>query len=235
MQQHVRLTLLLAGASVLSGQQYFLSTIAGGAPIHTPVSALNVPITGTAVATDAAGNLYLTTDGCVFKMDAQGVLTRVAGGGRYGDGGPATSAQLSPYVLAVDASGNLFLSDGARIRRVSTDGVIGTVAGTGIQGYCGNSGDGGPATSAQLSYVTGLAVDAFGNLFLVDSSNDRVRKVSASGIITTVAGNGTAGYSGDGGPATSSQLNSPSGVTVDASGCREQNVNHLRAFGGVTA
>jgi sugar lactone lactonase YvrE len=117
----------------------------------------------------------------------------------------------------VDAAGNLFIADtdNHRIRKVTPGGVISTVAGNGIHSY---GGDGGPATASLLHGPSGLAVDAAGNLFIADNNNNRVRKVTPAGVISTVAGNGTAGFSGDGGPATSAQLKSPSGVAVDTAG-----------------
>ncbi len=123
----------------------------------------------------------------------------------------------SPYGVAVDATGNLFIADtyNERIRKVGTNGIIITVAGNGTEGY---SGDGGAATNAELPYPAGVAVDATGNLFIADSGNNRIRKVGTNGIITTVAGNGHAGYSGDGGAATNAELNYPAGVAVDATG-----------------
>jgi uncharacterized protein (TIGR03437 family) len=154
-------------------------------------------------------------------VDQYGELTRVAGnsrGGYSGDGGPATSAQLSfPFGFAFDGPGNLYIADAGnnRVRRVSTNGIITTVAGTGVYGLFG---DGGPATSATLGYPFAVAVDAKGNLFIADWSNNDVRMVSPNGIITTFAGNGTAGFSGDGGPAASAQLDSPESVAIDGSG-----------------
>ena len=117
----------------------------------------------------------------------------------------------------MDAAGNLYIADSGNnsIRKVAPNGTITTVAGNGTQGY---SGDGGPATSAELNYPYGVAVDAAGNLYIADTSNYRVRKVTPDGTITTVAGNGTEGYSGDGGPATSAGLGMPQGVAVDAAG-----------------
>jgi NHL repeat-containing protein len=132
-----------------------------------------------------------------------------------GDSGPATGAQMCwPYGIAADGAGNLFIEDSNRVRKVSLDGMIAAVAGNGTPGY---SGDSGLATDAQLSLLYGIAVDGVGNLFIADYSNARIRKVSTDGIITTVAGNGTRGYSGDGGPATAAQLG-PSGVAVDGAG-----------------
>jgi len=149
-----------------------------------------------------------------------GIIMTTAGGMTVGDGGPATHAVLNfPYSVAVDAAGNLFIADAAnnRIRRVAAStGIITTFAGTGGTGFFG---DGGPATSAQLWNPTGVAVDAAGNLFIADASNDRIRRVAAgTGIITTVAGTGVAGFGGDGGAGTSAQLWNPTGVAVDAAG-----------------
>jgi uncharacterized protein (TIGR03437 family) len=169
-------------------------------------------------AVDSAGNLYIADDGNhLVRKVSNGVVTTVAGGGAsLGDNGPATSARLTwPCGVAVDSAGNLYIADQGdnRIRRVS-NGVITTVAGDGTWGY---SGDNGPATSAQLSGPWGVAVDAAGNLYIADTRNNRIRKVS-NGVIATVAGNGTPGFSGDNGPASNAQLNGPWGVAVDAAG-----------------
>ena len=155
-----------------------------------------------------------------FKSQAQTINT-IAGNGTYGysgDGGPATSAQLWDIAsVAVDGLGNIYIEDNYNqvIRKVSTNGTISTVAGNGTQGY---SGDGGPATSAQLNNPTGVAADGSGNIYIADAVNNVIRKVSTNGNISTVAGNGTASYSGDGGAATSAQLWDPEGVAVDGSG-----------------
>ncbi|HEX5000693.1 MAG TPA: hypothetical protein VFY29_20890 [Terriglobia bacterium] len=151
---------------------------------------------------------------------AQGLIQTIAGtsSGFSGDGGPGTSAQISlPHGLAVDPSGNLFIADTGndRIRKVTPDGVISTFAGTGTSGF---SGDGGPATAARLWMPEDVAVDLVGNVYIADRRNHRIRKVSPSGTITTVAGNGTLGYGGDGGPATAAALLDPFGVAVDAWG-----------------
>ena len=175
------------------------------------------------VAIDAAGNIYIADvrNNRIRKVDASGVITTVAGigtTGYSGDGGPATSANLgSTRGVALDASGNIYIADTSnnRIRKVDASGVITTVAGNGIPGY---SGDGGPATMAGLNDPNGVAVDSSNNIYIADISDNRIRKVDASGIITTVAGNGAAGYSGDGGSALAASLNNPNGVSVDASG-----------------
>jgi sugar lactone lactonase YvrE len=152
---------------------------------------------------------------------ATGIITTVAGGGTAsGDGGLATSAGLSPpQGVAVDSSGNIYIPDSAAcsIRKVTAStGVITTVAGNGTLGY---SGDGGPATAAELGFLWSVAVDSSGNLYVGDWENQRIRQVMAStGIITTVAGNGNLGYSGDGGLATSAELSFPYNVAVSSSG-----------------
>ncbi|MGP8218916.1 MAG: BACON domain-containing protein [Limisphaerales bacterium] len=157
-----------------------------------------------------------------------GIITTAAGNGingYSGDYGQATNASLSlsadadpfaPSGVALDASGNLFIADvdNGRVRKVDNNGIITTVAGGGHYGL----GDGGAATSASLIGPSGVAVDASGNLFIADTWNNRIREVDPDGIITTVAGNGSLNYSGDGGQATSASLAGPSGVAVDASG-----------------
>ncbi|MCX6290134.1 MAG: IPTL-CTERM sorting domain-containing protein [Bacteroidetes bacterium] len=182
-------------------------------------------ITPTGVAVDASGNVYFADrdDHTVREINTAGIISTICGipgnGGYSGDGGPATSAQISgPQGLAVDAAGNLYIGDSGnnRIRKITTStGIITTVAGNGNGGY---SGDGGPATSATLNSPHGIAFDNTGKLYFADYQNNVVRKINASGVISTIAGNGTAGYSGDGGPALSAVLSWPSDVAVDASG-----------------
>ena len=139
--------------------------------------------------------------------------------GSGGDGGPATSAQLSnPHGVTVAPDGSLYIADygGGRIRRVGPDGIITTVAGNGSSYVF--SGDGGPATSAALSFPEDVAVAPDGSLYIADRGNNRIRRVGPDGIITTVAGNGLSGFVGDGGPATSATLSSPQGVALGADG-----------------
>ena len=178
---------------------------------------LNVPI---AVAVDRDGNFYLT-DGDNYrirKVDKEGIITTFAGTGEAGysgDGGPATSAKLtSPGSTAFDAQGNLYLADHARMRKIDRSGTITTIAGTGHAGY---SGDGGPATEADLT-VADIALDGKGNIYFSDLENQRIRKIDREGIIHTVAGSGKRGYSGDGGPATEAALKDPWGIAVDGEG-----------------
>jgi uncharacterized protein (TIGR03437 family) len=158
---------------------------------------------------------------CSHASGQSNLITTVAGNGNYGysgDGGLARSAALGgTFGLALDAAGNIFIGDcnNNRVRKVSPAGVIATVAGNGSPGF---AGDGGPASSAALLCPAGVTVDSSGNLYIADGGNNRIRKVSASGIITTVAGNGSQGFAGDGGTATLARLNGAGSVAVDASG-----------------
>ncbi len=178
------------------------------------------------VAVDAAGNTYIsdTYDNAIFRVSPAGALTAVAGvntaGSNSGDGGPAVHAFVrTPVGMTFDASGNLYVAEagGFRVRKIDPAGMITTVAGTGVQGYVW-SFEGSPAAAANLTWPEDVAVDASGNLYIADTAADAIRKVTPAGIITTVAGTGTAGFSGDGGPATSAQIKTPSGVAVDRSG-----------------
>jgi len=174
------------------------------------------------IAVDAVGRVYFAdaVNNRVRKIDTSGIISTVAGtvtAGFSGDGGPATLAQLStPYGVTVDTAGNIYITDqgNQRVRKVNPLGIITTIAGTGTAGF---SGDGGPATAANLYTPWGIAIDPYGALFVSDHFNSRIRKISG-GVITTVAGIDTAGYSGDGGPATNAKLNQPSGITFDRQG-----------------
>ncbi len=160
---------------------------------------------------------------CVsFTLNAQTIYT-VAGNGTAaygGDGGPATLSQVNdPHGVATDAAGNVYISDyeNHRIRKISTTGVITTIAGTGFGAYDPTQ-DGGPATAAWIKWPTGIAVDPSGNVYFSDMGNNRIRKISTSGIITTIAGTLASGYGGDGGPATAAQLFGAWGVAIDLAG-----------------
>lgn len=210
-------------------QLYVISTLAGGTPAPTPAPAASTPIQNAqSVAVDSSGNLYYTSSNSVFRMNTSGTVSLMAGNSRpgySGDGGPAVNAQLNaPVAIAVDSAGDLYIADrdNNRVREVfAQTGIIVTVAGSGAAGY---SGDGGPAVQAQLYEPAGVAVDSSGNLYIADTGNEVVREVTPDGLIQTFAGNGTAGYSGDGGAPTQAQLNfcirnsGANGLAVDSSG-----------------
>lgn len=176
-----------------------------------------------AVAVDASGNVYIADFGNsrVRKISPSGVITTVAGNGISGfsgDGGPAIKAQLAgPVGLATDSAGNLFIAEylNDRVRKVTPDGNITTVAGS---DHCCDYGDGGLATDAFVPLPHGIALDPVGNLYISEWPDSRIRKVTPSGVISTYAGTGTSGFSGDGGPAAEAQLSLPWGLAVDGAG-----------------
>jgi Secretion system C-terminal sorting domain/NHL repeat len=175
------------------------------------------------VATDTAESIYVCdyVNMRVRKFIVGGSIITIAGNGMAGysgDGGPATAAELySPAGITFDKRQNIYIADRGnyRIRKVDPSGIITTIAGDGTSGY---SGDGGPATNAKLNFPNMMATDAAGNLYFTDPGNYRVRKVDTSGIITTIAGIGVAGYSGDGLAASTALINWPEGITIDGCG-----------------
>ncbi len=211
--------LIFAGLAV--GQTWSISTFAGGGlPVNVAATSSSLAGPQAAMAVDTVGNLYFADGNTVLRLDiSTGMLSLVAGNGTAGysgDGGLATAAQLNdPRGVAVDAAGNVYVASFADhvIRKVS-GGVISTIAGNGSAGY---SGDGGLATGAALNGPYGIAVDTSGNVFIADSGNSRVREISG-GVISTVAGTGLPGFSGDGAAATSAQLLAPDSVAVDGAG-----------------
>ncbi len=218
------LTALLFFPFTLSAQT--ITTIAGGGSSglgdggQATLCELNYPV---GVATDAAENIFIADrdNHRIRKVSNTGIVTTIAGTGTAGfsgDGGPATLAMIKgPYGIAVGATGSVYFSDeNACVRKISSTGTITTVAGIGGSG--GFSGDGGSATLAQLNGSALIAVDISGNIYIPDVYDHRIRKVNALGMITTIAGDGTPGSGGDGGPATDAQLNQPYGVAVDVSG-----------------
>jgi uncharacterized protein (TIGR03437 family) len=179
------------------------------------------------LAFDGAGNMYIadTNNSCIRIVTPDQNIHTFAGLCSYalfqGDGGPATSAKLNkPYSVAVDAHGNVYISDteNERIRKVTPDGVINTVAGSGTPGEPGFGGDNGPALQAEFSSPSGIALDASGSIYIADKGNFRIRKILPSGIVVTVAGSGTPGYSGNAAAATSAEMYFPYGVFADSSG-----------------
>ncbi|MEA2874723.1 MAG: hypothetical protein QOH67_5081 [Hyphomicrobiales bacterium] len=225
--------LLVYSTAGRSQTKFTISTVAGnGAAAYSGDggSAINAGLNDpNGVAVDAAGNLYIAEylGERVRKVATNGTITTVAGTGVLGfsgDGGPATMASLNgPFRVALDRAGNLYVSDNGnhRVRKVTSDGTIITVAGN---GSANSSGDGGPATDAAIGAPGDLALDVAGNLFIAspafggDFSANVIRKVTPGGLITTVAGNGIAGYSGDGGLATGAALNAPEGLAIDSTG-----------------
>jgi sugar lactone lactonase YvrE len=208
-----------------------VDTIAGGGMEQGDGGAATSALLQTprGIAVDASGSLYVSdsVNDSVRKISPSGVITTAAGVNfargipcPYTDGPlPVTPFPLRcPAGVAVDVAGTLYVADigNHRIRKVSPQGDIANIAGSGAEGTFW--GDGGRAEDAALYSPLGVAVDGSSNLFIADAGNNRVRKVSPDGVITTIAGNGTPGYSGDGGPATSAQLRDPAGVAVDASG-----------------
>jgi hypothetical protein len=211
-----------------------ISTVAGNGTAgytgdgHSATSAELSSPSGTAVSN---GNLYIADTGnnVIRKVNSAGIISTVAGNTQcnmnnngvnpnVNDGKPATQAELcAPTGVTLDTAGNLYIADTGdnRIRKVNTAGIISTIAGNGTYGY---NGDNIPATSAKLFFPTGVAVDAMNDVFIADTVNSRVRVVNAAGIIHTFAGNGSFGFGGDGGPATSAKLSGPTGLGIDGSG-----------------
>jgi uncharacterized protein (TIGR03437 family) len=195
----------------------------GGDGGPAALSTLNM---ATGVAADSAGNLYIADSGNmrvrkITSAASGGAISTVAGDGVYsysGDGGQANEAQMNfPQGVATGVDGSVYIADSDNnvVRKIAPNGAISTVAGNGSAGY---GGDGGNGPAAQLSAPEGVAVDSLGNVYIADSANNRVRKVTSAGVISTLSGTGTAASSGDGGPASAAGLDSPFGVSLDAAG-----------------
>jgi hypothetical protein len=172
---------------------------------------------------DPKGNLFIADTGNnrIRKVSPDGIITTIAGSGEMGfggDGGPAIEAQFAyPVAIAIDGQGNLYIADfnNHRIRKISTDGIITSVAGTGKSEY---NGDGRPALESQIGEPCGVAVDRSGYIYIGDQLNNRVRVVTPTGIMYTVAGTGVRGYTGDGGPAEKAQTSNPDIIALDNEG-----------------
>lgn len=201
----IRPVFFLLFSACAFAQQYVISTFAGGVPPVTPAPAASVSIGDPArVAVDAAGNTYFASLHSIYRVDNAGSLVRLAGTGRRGAGsdGPALAAPLdTPMGVAVDAAGAVYFAErnGTVLRRLA-NGVLSTVP---VEG---------------LSRAMGMRFDAAGNLYIADSAANVIRKMTPAGVVTTVAGNGVAGFSGDGGPATAASLDGPGGMAMDAAG-----------------
>ena len=203
-----------------------ITTVAGtGATSYTGDGgpATSATLSGPAgIVFDSAGNLYISDSGnnVIRKVAPDGTISTFAGSGTAGYSGDGGSARLAsmkaPQGLALDTFGNLYIVDGnSVVRRVDTNGTISTVAGDGIEYY---SRDGGSAREAELFQPRAIALDRDNNLYIADNMSDRVRRVDASGVITTISGNGNDGFGGDGGPATDAILDRPLGVAFDVQG-----------------
>jgi uncharacterized protein (TIGR03437 family) len=210
--------------------QGIISTFAGSATCCNSADGLQATsawlpgVSG--IARDGQGNLYIwdVSSSKIRKVNSAGVLSTVAGNGTAGytgDGGPAINAEIFGSTalagIVVDGSGNIYFSDGNNqvVRKIDTGGIVHTIAGNGLPGY---SGDGAAATKAMLQYPSGLALDGAGNLYIADSSNNRVRKVDLAGNITTFAGNGNVVFSGDNVQAATTAVVDPQGLAFDGSG-----------------
>ena len=177
----------------------------------------------TAVVTDNNGNIYIADhdNNVIRKVNSTGIITTFGGNGTLGysgDGGVATTANLyHPNCITFDNAGNVYFADqnGNVIRKINTSGIISSITGNLSPGY---SGDGGPLMSAQLNGISNITFDNAGNMYIFDFGNNVIRKVNSSGIINTIAGTGVAGFSGDGGVATSAKLDAPYGVTATNNG-----------------
>lgn len=219
------LAIVFAAASPALAQR-IINTVAGtswtfpadGQP------AINAPLGRTlrGVGADAAGNIYISdaANARIFRVTPDGILSVIAGNGfttRGPDGAPAVRFAMVPDAMAVAADGTVFFFDAAqtRIRRLSPDGRVTSIAGTGVSGY---SGDNGPALNATIRSVVNVAADAAGNVYFSQNSDHVIRKITPEGVITTIAGTGTAGPAQDGGPANQARLNLPDGLAVDAQG-----------------
>jgi len=218
------MALSLWGLYAAPGTVYQLSTIAGSDMVGDAGPAIAAQLAQPeGLVVDSGGNLYIAdaANNRVRKVSPAGTITTVAGTGHpgfSGDNGPAGSALLDqPYGVALDKAGDLYIADfgNQRVRRVGTDGTITTVAGN---GQTGSYGDGGPATSAQMLSPRNLAIDPAGNLYISEFMGHTVRRVATDGTISTIAGTGIAGFSGDGGPAVAAQLAFPAGLALDPAG-----------------
>lgn len=242
-QNHNRVRIVNASGTITTFAGNGGSGYSGDGGLATAAQVGNVM----GVKADKSGNVYIAHGNVVRRIDAGGIISTIAGTsapGFSGDGGPATAATFSAVTdMALDDTGNIYVCDYSnnRIRKINRDGIVTTIAGTGAAGY---SGDAGPAVAATLKGPIQIALDELNNIYISDGNNHCVRKINIGGIITTIAGNGIAGFSGDGGPATAAQLWNPRGIAIDSAGnvylgvasnARVRMIkynNHMPAFAG---
>ena len=223
-----------------------ITTIAGNGTLgysgdNMPATNAQIGHTG-CICVDVNNNIYIADiqANVIRKVNTAGIITTFAGtgtGGNSGDNGPATAAEIRPFGLAADNAGNIYSAEyfNNSVRKINTSGVITTIAGIGSMGY---SGDGAAATSAQMYYPDAVFVDRRNNMFVTEDGNNVVRMIDQLGMIYTIAGNGTSGNSGDGGPATNAELGLPSGVFRDNEGgiyITDWNNNNIRYISNTVA
>jgi uncharacterized protein (TIGR03437 family) len=218
--------LFLLGKACAPAAEYVIQTVAGTDDVANSASALSAALSQPeGIAVDSSGNVYFADAALhqIRKISADGSIQTIAGtgvSGFAGDGGPASQALLNqPYGLALDPAGNLYIADlgNARVRKITVAGAIQTVAGGGTLPAT-STGQGGPATTAQLTQPRDIAIGADGSLYISDFGASQVYEVATNGILSLVAGTGTAGFAGAGSSALLAQLNAPAGLVVDPSG-----------------
>jgi len=228
MKKLLLITLIIVLSNALKIKAQVINTFEGGGTSYS--NGVPAAISGVSpsrvLAADASGNIYFSANVIpslegfgICKINTSGILTEIAGGGTLtAEGSLATGYDVGVCNgLAVDAAGNIYFSEQNthKVKKISTSGIVTTYVGTGAMGF---AGDGGLAAAAKLNNPTGICIDAMGNLYIADSNNHRIRKVSTNGIITTVAGNGTGGVTGEGGPAILASMSVPESVITDSSG-----------------
>jgi len=220
MPRFVLLLTIFSAPALWAQNTGIISTVAGNGTAGDtgdggPATSAEIGISGQGMTADTQGNLYIMNGAYIREVNSAGIINKIAGGGgATTNGGQALDEAIGATGMVVDNQGNYYLAYGGYVLKVSTAGIVTFFAGNGIGG---DLGDGGPATSAQV-FAANVALDGAGNLYICETDTNRIRKVDTNGIITTVAGTGNAGRTGDGGPATSAELDLPQGMAVDYAG-----------------